>query len=142
VIVTSLLFTSMSLFAHNAAAHCEVPCGIYDDQLRTKLIAEHISTIEKSIMEIRALEKAKPINYNQIVRWTTNKDDHANKLQHIVSQYFMTQRIVPDSPESTTKLLTLHKLLVYAMKAKQSTDLNNTKILREQLAAFEKAYFH
>ena len=28
-------------------AHCEIPCGIYDDQLRLQLMREHVMTIEK-----------------------------------------------------------------------------------------------
>ena len=30
-------------------AHCEIPCGIYDDQTRVQLIHEHIGTIEKAM---------------------------------------------------------------------------------------------
>ena len=25
-------------------AHCQIPCGIYDDELRVQLIEEHITT--------------------------------------------------------------------------------------------------
>ena len=32
-------------------------------------------------------------DYNQLVRWIMNKEEHANKIQEIVTQYFMTQRI-------------------------------------------------
>jgi len=34
------------------------------------------------------LSNEETINYNQIVRWVNNKEDHANKLQDIVSQHF------------------------------------------------------
>jgi len=29
----------------------------------------------------------KPVNYNQLVRWIMNKEDHANQLQEIVTQF-------------------------------------------------------
>jgi nickel superoxide dismutase len=74
-------------------AHCEVPCGIYNDQMRIDMIREDITTIEKAMKEITALAGQSPVNYNQIVRWTMNKEEHAEKLQYIVQQYFMTQRI-------------------------------------------------
>ena len=32
--------------------HCEIPCGIYDDHLRSHLIEEHIATIEKGMNQI------------------------------------------------------------------------------------------
>ena len=113
-LLVGLLFLSFSIT--NVSAHCEIPCGIYDDQLRTQLIAEHATTIEKSMKQIIELSKAEPANYNQIVRWVSNKEKHATEIQHIVSQYFMTQRIKPDQKKYLEKLIVLHKMLITAMK--------------------------
>jgi nickel superoxide dismutase len=123
------------------SAHCEIPCGIYDDQLRTQLIAEHAATIEKSMKQIMELSKANPIDYNQLVRWVTNKDNHATEIQHIASQYFMTQRIKPDQDKYSEKLILLHKMLIAAMKCKQTTDLSHVNALRAHLNEFERLYF-
>jgi nickel superoxide dismutase len=38
---------SLFLYVNNAAAHCEIPCGIYDDEMRINMVLEHIATIEK-----------------------------------------------------------------------------------------------
>jgi nickel superoxide dismutase len=141
VISSGVGFIIIMLVAASAAAHCEIPCGIYDDGLRIKLISEHIATVEKSIKQITALGKEQPVNYNQIVRWTTNKEAHANEIQHIVAQYFLTQRIKPDAARYNEKLAVLHKMLVYAMKCKQSTDLSNVTALQELLKGFETLYF-
>jgi nickel superoxide dismutase len=122
------------------SAHCEIPCGIYDDQLRTQLIAEHAMTIEKSMKQIMELSKANPADYNQLVRWVTNKDNHATEIQHIVSQYFMTQRIKPDQEKYSEKLILLHKMLIAAMKCKQTTDLSHVNALRAYLKEFELLY--
>jgi nickel superoxide dismutase len=124
-----------------AWSHCEIPCGIYDDRMRIQMIDEHIATIEKSMKEIVKLQEEKPINYNQMVRWIVNKEDHANQLQEIVSQYFMTQRIKTDAKDYEKKVAVLHQLLVYAMKCKQTTDLSHTQKLRELLKQFEGLYF-
>ena len=35
--------------AANAWAHCEIPCGIYDDHARIHSIEEHISPSEKAM---------------------------------------------------------------------------------------------
>jgi len=131
----------LSISISTASAHCEIPCGIYDDQLRTKLIAEHATTIEKSMKQIMGLSKAEPTNYNQLVRWVSNKEKHATKIQHIVSQYFMTQRIKPDQKKYAEKLMVLHKMLIAAMKCKQTTDLAHVKELRAHLKEFETLYF-
>ena len=149
--ISALLLLAGFVFIANQKvyAHCEIPCGIYEDSLRVKLIAEHITTIEKSMNQINELSKAGAVNYNQLVRWVMNKEEHAVKIQEIVSQYFMHQRIKPVGPENAEayqkylwQLELLHHLQVYAMKAKQTTDLTFVENLRETLAKFEKAYFH
>lgn len=128
-------------------AHCEIPCGIYDDPMRAELIAEHAETIEKSMRKIKELREEDDKNYNQLVRWIDNKEDHANKLQEIVSQYFMTQRISPASEESDERekyvreVTLLQRMLVEAMKCKQTTDEKHVENLRELLGEFEDSYF-
>jgi nickel superoxide dismutase len=124
-----------------AAAHCEIPCGIYDDKMRINAIAEHITTIEKSMKEILKLESSKPLTHNQLVRWIMNKEDHANELQGIVTQYFMTQRIKVGTENYTKKLTLLHKMLISAMKCKQTTDLSHISTLRTLLREFNDLYF-
>jgi nickel superoxide dismutase len=128
-------------FLSNADAHCEIPCGIYDDQLRTKLIAEHATTIEKSMKQIKELSKANSVDYNQLSRWVSNKEAHATKIQNIISQYFMTQRIEPDRKKYVEKLTVLHKMLIAAMKCKQTTDFSHVDALRSHLKNFEVLYF-
>ena len=128
-------------FTTPAAAHCEIPCGIYDDELRIKQIAEHAGTIEKSMKEIVKLSQENPINYNQLVRWISNKESHADAIQYIVSQYFLTQRIKSDAKQYADKLAVLHNILISAMKCKQTTDLDNVKKIRSLLKEFETLYF-
>ena len=129
------------IFTQNVTAHCEIPCGIYDDQMRISMISEHISTIEKSMKQIMEIEKAKDHNPNQLIRWVMNKENHANELQEIVTQYFMTQRIKFDAKDYDKKIGLLHQMLVYAMKCKQTTDLENIQKLGEALKSFKSLYF-
>ena len=143
VVVLGLIALNTKLFAH-----CEVPCGIYDDSLRIKLIYEHITTVEKSMNSIIELSKEAAPNYNQLVRWVVNKENHAEKIQEIVSQYFLHQRIKVTDPsdeiayDKYVKSLTLlHKILVNAMKTKQTTDLSFIEELRKTVHEFEEVYF-
>ncbi len=122
-------------------AHCEIPCGIYDDRARVDLIREDATTIEKAMNKIGELGAASPVNYNQLVRWIMNKEEHATRIQHTVSQYFMTQRIKPDTENYAGKIGLLHKLLIAAMKCKQTTDLDHVEEVRDLLAEFENLYF-
>ena len=87
------------------------------------------------------IEKGEKKNSNQLVRWVTNKEDHANQFQEIVTQYFMTQRIKPDTNEYDKKIAALHQMLVYAMKCKQTTDVSNVEKLKGLINEFKVLYF-
>lgn len=131
--------TTLVLFAvvttATVRAHCQVPCGIYDDQIRISLMKEHVTTIEKAMKQIEAAP-----NQNQTVRWVMNKDKHADELSEIVTYYFMAQRIKPDSEGYAVKLEQLHKILVYSMKAKQTIDLTHVEKLKTLIHDFEHGY--
>lgn len=137
----SAAFAILLLISTGALAHCEIPCGIYDDAMRIKMIGEHISTIEKSMGQIIDIEKSEHHNSNQLIRWVMNKEDHANKLQEVVTQYFMTQRLKVGAKNYDQQLTLLHQMLIAAMKAKQTTDLSHIAELRKLVADFDKLYF-
>ena len=59
-------------------AHCQIPCGIYNDEVRFTLMQEHVTTIEKSMKLIVELSEDPKENANQLVRWTVNKEEHAD----------------------------------------------------------------
>ena len=143
-----LIIFAIVLFQPLIFSHCEVPCGIYDDEMRIKMIAEHIITIEKAMKQIQELSKQESSNHNQLMRWVVNKEKHAEAIQQIVSQYFLIQRIkFPDKEEAEImknyqlKLSLCHNLLVYAMKSKQTVDLAHVEKLKSNLHSFEHAYF-
>ncbi len=146
IIATSIAFL---LNTEKAQAHCEIPCGIYEDSVRVALIKEHITTIEKSMNMIKEESAKASPNWNQLVRWVNNKEEHAKKIQDIVSQYFLHQRIKLTDPEDKVvyakyqkHLGLLHQMLVYSMKAKQTTDQMYIDKLRKAIHNFEDAYFH
>ena len=111
------------------SSHCQIPCGIYDDEVRFTVMKEHVTTIEKSMKKIMELSKASPADFNQIVRWVENKEDHADKMTEIVTAYFMAQRIKPVTPGNdgydkyVKETTLLHSMVVTLMKTRQTTDL-------------------
>lgn len=144
----AVCLTAALALAGSARSHCEIPCGIYDDRVRITLLKEDITTIEKSMDQIVALSAEADKNFNQLVRWITNKEEHADKLMEIVTQYFMTQRMKPadtSQPAEFDKyqksLGLLHQMLVSAMKCKQTTDRTHTAKLRELVDRFAELYF-
>ena len=130
-----------------AFSHCEIPCGIYGDEMRFGMMKEDIATIEKSMKKVVELSKQASPDHNQIVRWVQNKEHHADKIRDVATQYFMAQRVKPvlsrESAEHVAyvkKLKLLHAMIVTSMKCKQTTDLAHVEKLKRLLDAFSKVY--
>ncbi|QEG33332.1 superoxide dismutase [Ni] [Bythopirellula goksoeyrii] len=122
-------------------AHCEVPCGIYDDPARFTSMLEDAETIAKGIQALQDLAGTpNPQNINQMGRWITTKEDHATKIQHTIAQYFLTQRIKPEASNYVDQLKTAHAVMVAAMKCKQSADPTTVDALVKAINAFQASY--
>lgn len=131
--------------APQVIAHCEVPCGIYSDNTVLTDLHTHQSTIAKAMTQINELSKEPGKNANQLTRWIMNKEDHATKIQDTMMQYFLAQRIklaeMESNKEAYLKKVTLaHKIIVLAMKCKQTTEAESAKQLHDAIDAFTKAY--
>lgn len=131
-----------------AAAHCQIPCGIYDDARQFDVIEEHAATIEKAMNKINEMSQATPVNYHMIARWTANKEEHAQEVQDIAHAYFLTQRVKAKDPADAeahasyvTHVTLLHQILVAAMKCKQTTDPAHVTKLRDLASQYKDHYF-
>ena len=142
----SFLTTAILIFLTQLYAHCQVPCGVYDDAMRIKMIEEHTFTILKSMNYIKSNQDDLQ-QQNQVTRWIITKDQHAQEMQNIISEYFLTQRIKlkDDSKDSKdlyhAQLAVLHSILQDAMKCKQTIDTSMTNSLLEKLNEFVNLYF-
>jgi nickel superoxide dismutase len=112
-----------------ADAHCQVPCGIYDDPARIVQMHEDAATIAKAIAQMNELAgKDDALSHQQFVRWANTKEEHASRIIDTVSTYFLTQKLKPVAPEAEgydaylKKLADHHAVMVAAMKAKQNAD--------------------
>jgi nickel superoxide dismutase len=84
-------------FASIASAHCQVPCGIFSDQLRFEQMLEDEHTISKAQLQINELSTdVDAQSVNQMARWVMTKEDHANKIQETIASSFMAPRIKTD----------------------------------------------
>lgn len=145
----ALALAAVCMCSSDLYAHCEVPCGIYGDDARFSAISEDVQTIEKAMGMIADLAgKNGAQSANQLARWVVTKEEHANKIQHVVTQYFMTQRLKAPAGDDavafatyTNKLVLLHKMLRTAMLCKQSVDTTHPQALHDLLHEFKAAYY-
>lgn len=136
-----------ALVPATASAHCQMPCGIYGDDLRFGSLEEDFQTIEKAMKQIEELSKAEDTNYNQLVRWVDTKEEHADKIVAVMTNYFLMQRIkVPAEGDAAAQakyakmLKQVHALLVEVMKCTQTTDLAHVEAGRKLLHEFQHTY--
>ena len=141
------LIVPFLLLQGSLLAHCQVPCGIYNDAARIIQIQEDFSTIQKAMTKIKELSQQQDAtSMNQLTRWIMTKEEHASKIQKVVSNYFLTQRIKAKTESSefdtyVKQTTTLHQILVSAMKCKQTVDLNHVDEGLHQIDTFIDLYF-
>lgn len=140
-----LSFAALIISALSLSAHCQVPCGIYADDVVFGELETDVTTITKAMQQINELSADVSSNPHQMVRWINNKESHAQNIQDVMSAYFLAQRIKPElkdsDPKKYAKMVELvHKITVYAMKCKQTTDLKNAEMLHVAFHQFEELY--
>ncbi len=108
-------------------AHCQVPCGIYDDTARISLLREDATTIAKAMKNMNDLAGAHDAQgMNQFTRWVATKEDHASHVIERMANYFLAQRVKPVAAGAEgraaylEKLANHHAVIAAAMKAKQN----------------------
>ena len=137
VVLTGLILMSPQFLY----AHCQIPCGIYNDYARVQSMLEDAATIEKSIKLIIELSgKSDAQSQNQLVRWVMNKEKHAQNIISTISDYFLTQRVKPNQKDYAERLIKHHKVIISAMESKQNADLKYAKALKDSIEALLPYY--
>jgi nickel superoxide dismutase len=135
-----VLFSVSTVFAARVQAHCQVPCGIYDDQARIAQMLEDTETIRKAMTKMSELSgKADAQSMNQLTRWVMTKEQHASRIITTVSEYFLTQKVKPVAGDASgydaylRKLADHHAVMTAAMKSKQNADVSFAAELHEAI---------
>lgn len=124
-----------------AGAHCQIPCGIYDDNARVVSMLEDTATIRKAVAQIAALAgKTDAQSHNQIARWVMNKESHAQRIVSTVADYFLTQRVKASQADYAERLQKHHAVIVAAMRAKQKADAKAADALEAAVKALAPYY--
>lgn len=122
-LATLVASAGLLLFAHSASAHCQVPCGIYDDHAKVDaMLQDAVTVIKAGTMMADLTGKSDAQSHQQMVRWVNNKESHAQKIIFDIADYFLTQRVKDSQDDYVQRLKDHHAVIVAAMKAKQSAD--------------------
>jgi nickel superoxide dismutase len=141
LLIVIVLLGSILMSSQVSYAHCQIPCGIYNDYARVQSMLEDAITIEKSIKLIVELSgKSDAQSQNQLVRWIMNKEKHAQNIISTISDYFLTQRVKPNQKDYSERLLKHHAVIIAAMEAKQNADMKYAKALKDSIEVLSPYY--
>lgn len=130
---------------HEADAHCDIPCGIYDP-ISAKIAAQ---TVLKMVMRIQAAEPPgadasaadRVTALNTISRYITVKEEHAqivkDELDILWHDYFRPDHL-EEHPDLHTHFWQAAKL---AGQNKQSVNLDSAKQLVDSVDAIAKVFW-
>ena len=137
----AVLIGSLALMPGKALSHCQVPCGIYDDNARVQSMLEDVATIRKCIVMLVELNAKTDIqSRQQFTRWVMTKEAHAQKIITSIADYFLTQRVKPSQKDYVERLKAHHAVVVNAMKAKQSAAMEPVDVLEASVKVLLKYY--
>merc|ERR1712039_249088 len=120
--------STLHLVLRLRGGHCQVPCGIFDDPKLVADVKEAIATIKKAMVQINELSA---------------------KINTLMSEYCLCQRVKPVSDPKTpfkseadyiAALQSHHKVMLCAVKCKQTVDPANADALEAAAAEMSKMY--
>lgn len=122
-------------------AHCQMPCGIYHDDMVYDQIDQYIETMYKGISVLNNNKFNNPKERNEFVRWVLEKDKESDDVAEILNKYFLQQKIKNGEPDTVKRLVSVHKLLCTLVVIKQNVDLKFIETFSDEWEQF-KLMFH
>ncbi len=133
-----LLAVSLCLFFHiQLIAHCQMPCGIYHDDMVFDQIDQFIETSVKGIGVMQDNKFTTVQDHNAFIRWVIQKEKGCNEIAELILTYFLQQKIKPGQEDTAKRLLSAHRLLFYLVQIKQTSDLKAVNDFYEEWEQFK-----
>jgi nickel superoxide dismutase len=125
----------------NLQAHCQMPCGIYHDDMVFDLIDQYVETMIKAVSMLNQSKFETVREKNEFVRWVLEKDKESDDAAKLITTFFMQQKIKPGEADTAKRLESAHKLLCLLVSIKQNADLKIVESFGDEWEKF-KLMFH
>lgn len=141
--IKKFLFTCVSLlFAQSTLlSHCQMPCGIYHDDMVFDQIDQYIETMAKGISVMNDNKFKTVHDYNELTRWIMLKEESSDDVATVLTEFFLQQKIKPGEDDTQKKITSAHKLLFLLVAVKQNADMKILNDFYEEWERF-KLMFH
>lgn len=122
-------------------AHCQMPCGIYHDDMVFDFVDQYVETMIKAVSMLNQSKFETVRQRNEFVRWVIEKEKESDKVAKMLTTYFLQQKIKPGEKDTATRLESAHKLLASLVSIKQNADLKIVEQFGDEWEKF-KLMFH
>jgi nickel superoxide dismutase len=139
-----ILFSGAScLFGFQMAlfSHCQMPCGIYHDDMVYDQIDQYVETMAKGISVLTEDKFETTQQQNTFIRWVMLKEKASDEIAELITKFFLQQKIKPGEDETAKRVISAHKMLFYLVGVKQTVDLKVLNDFYEEWERF-KLMFH
>ena len=123
------------------SSHCQMPCGIYHDDMVFDQIDQYVETMYKGISVINDSKFSTTKDRNETIRWVIQKEKASDEAAELITAYFLQQKIKPGEPDTVKRLTSAHLLLFQIVAIKQNVDLAMVKEFATEWDKF-KLMFH
>lgn len=123
------------------SAHCQMPCGIYHDDMVFDQVDQYAETMYKGITVMNESKFSSVKDKNEFVRWVIQKENETNEVANLLLTYFIQQKIKPGEEDTLKKLTSVHKLLFLLVQIKQNADVGIVESFTSEWEKF-KLMFH
>lgn len=126
--IKKALFTAgllgMVLSYQSLTAHCQIPCGIYHDDMVFQQIDQYVETMYKATTILSESKFDTARDRAEFVRWVNEKEKASDEAAKIFTSYFLQQKIKPEEKDTAAKVLGIHELLFLMVRIKQNVDVD------------------
>lgn len=122
-------------------SHCQMPCGIYHDDMVFDQVDQYVETMYKGITVVNESKFSTIKDKNEFIRWIMQKEKESNETANLLLTYFLQQKIKPGEEDTVKKLTSIHKLLFLIVQIKQNADVNIVESFSNEWDQF-KLMFH
>jgi nickel superoxide dismutase len=126
---------------NNVQAHCQMPCGIYHDDMVFDLIDQYVETMIKAVSVLKNSKFETVREKNEFIRWVCEKEKESNDAAKLITTFFLQQKIKPGEADTAKRVESAHKLLCMLVSIKQNTDVKLVEDFGDEWEKF-KLMFH
>lgn len=122
-------------------SHCQMPCGIYHDDMVYDQIDQYVETMYKGISVLSNSKFSDAKERNEYIRWVILKEKASDEVASLLTQYFLQQKIKVGEADTPKRLTAVHNLLTDLVVIKQNVDLKFVEDFSTEWEKF-KLMFH